>query len=290
MDLFISRKEGDKWSVPVNLGKSINTAGNDFSPFLDSEDNLFFSSDGLPGYGGYDVFTCKFNGEAWDKPMNLSRRINSEDDDIAFSINKTDGKTAFFTTRQKSGKHEMQLFKVTLKKELVDNTPLTISYVFNGKPPLKPAFPAVTTVATIQQTESERAKTITAEVKKEGVKIDKKKPPVKTDPKGKPTEVKVVIIKPTNELPEEFKDVVIYRVQFLSSTKPRKETPIIVNGESYKTFEYFYLDMYRYTIGEFITVAPAAELQNICRKSGYPDAFVAAFKNNTRSLDLKLFK
>jgi hypothetical protein len=32
------------------------------------------------------------------------------------------------------------------------------------------------------------------------------------------------------------------------------------------------------------------DLQNVARRSGYPNAFVAAFKNNTRSFDLKLFK
>ena len=57
----------------------------------------------MPGYGGYDIFTCKFNGETWDKPVNLSDRINSENDDIAFSIDRTDGKSAFYTKRQKSG-------------------------------------------------------------------------------------------------------------------------------------------------------------------------------------------
>jgi len=95
MDLFVSRLADGKWSVPENLGKFINSAGNEFFPFLDSENNLFFSSDGLPGYGGYDIFTCKFNGVDWDKPINLSDRINSDMDDIAFTINKTDGKSGF---------------------------------------------------------------------------------------------------------------------------------------------------------------------------------------------------
>jgi len=73
MDLFISKRVGDKWSPAVNLGKMINTTGNEFFPFLDSENNLFFSSDGLPGFGGYDIFTCKFNGETWEKPENKNQ-------------------------------------------------------------------------------------------------------------------------------------------------------------------------------------------------------------------------
>jgi hypothetical protein len=65
---------------------------------------------------------------------------------------------------------------------------------------------------------------------------------------------------------------------------------ITVNEKKYTTSEYFYLGAFRYTIGEFSTLKPAAELQNICRKYGQPQAFVVAFKNNVRSNDLKLFK
>lgn len=104
MDLFFSRRVGDNWSEPQSLGDSINTPGNEFYPFLDSDNNLFFSSDRLPGYGGFDIFTCKFNGTGWDKPVNLPGTINSGQDEIAFTINNTDGKSAFFTRRQRWGK------------------------------------------------------------------------------------------------------------------------------------------------------------------------------------------
>jgi hypothetical protein len=83
---------------------------------------------------------------------------------------------------------------------------------------------------------------------------------------------------------------VTYRVQIYSRNYEKKDVQIILNGKSYKTYVYSYLDAYRYTIGEFTSLAPAAELQNICRKSGYQEAFVAAFKNNLRSTDPDLFK
>jgi ribosomal protein S26 len=86
------------------------------------------------------------------------------------------------------------------------------------------------------------------------------------------------------------KDVVIYRIQFQSSVKPQVIKEINVNGMLYAVYEYFYLREYRYTIGEFKTLGPAKELQTTCRKNGYPQAFVVAFKNNKRSLDLDLFK
>jgi TRAP transporter TAXI family solute receptor len=86
------------------------------------------------------------------------------------------------------------------------------------------------------------------------------------------------------------KDAVKYRVQIYSRNYQKKDGKISINSKSYKTYVYSYLDAYRYTIGEFTSVAPAVELQNICRESGYPEAFVAAFKNNVRSTDTDLFK
>jgi len=113
-------KSDGKWAAPENLGSSINTVGNEFFPFLDSENNLYFSSDKLPGYGGYDIFSCKFNGSGWDKPANLSDHINSLNDDIAFTINRNDGKTAFLTRRQKSGKGETQLVTFLMGKQFLN--------------------------------------------------------------------------------------------------------------------------------------------------------------------------
>jgi hypothetical protein len=287
MDLFVAKKTGEVWSKPENLGKSINTDRYECYPYIDQDNNLFFSSDGLAGYGGYDIFTCKFNGETWDKPRNLTQRINSANDDIAFSIDKTNGKTAFYTTRHKTGNGEMQLYKVTLKQAVVNDNPLLISYIFNGKPASKAEMVAMKPEEQAKPPAKEAEKTGPAEVKKE-VKVAGKKAPV-VQAAASPS-AKFVIIKPTSTIPEKLKDVVVYRIQFLSTGKPRKEQEIVLNGVTYKTYEFIYLDAYRYAVGEFTTIPPARELQALCRKSGYPQAFIAAFKGNMRSLDLGQFK
>jgi hypothetical protein len=279
MDLFITRKVDNKWSTPENLGNSINTPGSECFPYLDAENNLFFSSDGLAGFGGYDIFTCRFNGKTWEKPKNLTKRINSENDDIAFSINRTDGKSAFFTKKPKSAKGEMQLFKVTLKQDLTDNAPSSISYVFNGKAGATTEMVAMTTAEQAKEPEKVSSKNPPAQEKKPAV-VPAAKPPV----------AKAVTIQSTSAIPDELKDVVVYRIQFLSSGKPRKENTVVINGTSYETYEYIYQGAYRYTIGQFTNLSPARALQKVCRQSGYPDAFVAAFKNNSRSLDLVNFK
>jgi len=289
MDLFITRKEGDKWSSPENLGNLINTPGNEFYPFLDSENNLFFSSDSLSGYGGYDIFTCKFDGEAWDKPINLSPQINSENDDVAFTISKMDGKTAFYTKKQKSGKVEMQLFRVTLREEVADSNLLTISFIFHGKPMLKTSLITAYTVTQVNPVEVEPSMT-EPEITVAMETLPEKKSVIEPEPKFKPPESKIETIKPVISVPAESKDIVIYRVQILSGNKPQGNNQIIVNGESYNTYEYRYLGENRYTIGEFSTLSLAVKLQNALRQSGQKQAFVVAFKNNIRSLDPALFK
>ncbi len=88
---------------------------------------------------------------------------------------------------------------------------------------------------------------------------------------------------------EATKETVTYRVQ-IYSRKYKKEDPIELSGKSYKPYIYSYLGAYRYTVGEFATFSEARKLQKICRESGYPEAFVAAFKNNVRSTDPGLLK
>jgi hypothetical protein len=318
MDLFISRKIGDKWSSPQNLGKPINTSGNEFFPFLDSQNNLYFSSDGLPGYGGYDIFTCKFNGTDWGKPMNLTDRINSVDDDIAFTINRSDSKTAFFSRRSTSGNRDIQLFRIKLKQKTANQNQLTLSEIFNGKPGLNANLTAFLPAKKEKNLEAEifRTKPEHETLKKEEIKIPEKhitpkripdnetvtrpdsavsspvykpvsKPETKqeTKPEAKPE------IKPeVKTVSAELNDGVIYRVQILPSTSQIKAGEMVINGETYKIFAYTYLGAVRYTVGEFRTLAPAVTLQRICRQSGISQSFVAAFKNGSRSLDTNLFK
>ena len=64
---------------------------------------------------------------------------------------------------------------------------------------------------------------------------------------------------------------------------------ITVGGKNYDTYVYLYRNEYRHTVGEFTNLEDARQLQFDLRKNGYPQAFVAAFRNNTRTLDLSLF-
>ena len=289
MDLFLCRKSGGKWTTPENLGKSINTTGNEFFPFLDSDNNLYFSSDGLKGYGGYDIFTCKFNGKGWDKPKNLGNRINSAYDDIALTISRLDGKTAFFTRRKSLKSSEMQLFRVYLKHEINN---LNLVTVFNGNPVLNTTTVASneSLVKTKPETELIKKEEIKRPDSKSGLKQPVIKAPTKNPPSKSSVPVKTEASKITKPVSPGQKDAVVYRVQILPGASDKTSKEMVINGTSYKLYEYVYLGAKRYTIGEFTMLSSAAALQKICRQAGYQQAFVVAFKNDVRSLEPGLFK
>ena len=87
------------WSPPENLGTPVNTAGNEMSPFIHSDFNtLYFSSDGLPGVGGYDIFISRKGDDGkWKEPKNIGVPINTTGDDLGFFVS-TDGHLGYFAS------------------------------------------------------------------------------------------------------------------------------------------------------------------------------------------------
>jgi len=317
LDLWMTRKEGEGWSNPENLGKQINSTGNELFAALDSKNNIYFSSDGHPGKGGYDIFVARYNGSNWDEPHILQGTINTKDDELAYTINKTDSKTAFYTTRSRSGKSRTQLYIVDINPDqsqkeslslgdhILALTDISTAATNDKEAPVpetsekkketassdKPAQPVPAAKAREEVTPApEKAKeNLTPDVKKEVATQQKTATatPVSEAKKEATPETKSVPATPTSEIK---KDEIIYRVQIIANTKPVGSQNITVAGKSYKSFEYLYKGGYRTTIGEFANLQEAMRLQNICRQNGYSQAFVVAFKNNIRSTDPELFR
>lgn len=87
-DFYVSEKTNGTWSTPKHMGNVINSAGYEISPFLSpGKDTLFFSSNGLGGEGGADIFYSVKQGSytSWSKPVNLGPNINSPKFDAFFT-------------------------------------------------------------------------------------------------------------------------------------------------------------------------------------------------------------
>lgn len=81
----------DKYGVPVNLGPEINTEARESFPFISENNNLYFSSDGRSGLGGYDIFVTPLDKDGKPgKITNLGSPTNSAKDDFGFIINEND--------------------------------------------------------------------------------------------------------------------------------------------------------------------------------------------------------
>ncbi|MBI3511346.1 MAG: PD40 domain-containing protein [Bacteroidetes bacterium] len=98
IDIWVTKKNTEgEWGVPVNAGPVINTQFDEKSPFIHSDSQtLYFSSNGHPGVGGYDIFYSRSDAKGnWQTPVNLGLPINTTGDDLGFFVS-TDGKTGFF--------------------------------------------------------------------------------------------------------------------------------------------------------------------------------------------------
>ncbi|NNK80507.1 MAG: tetratricopeptide repeat protein, partial [Flavobacteriales bacterium] len=86
-DIWIAEFKNGELVNSTNLGPKVNTAGNEVTPYFDiHESRLYFSSDLLPGYGDYDIFTIGYKPyqNLVEKPMNLGKPINSSVKDIYY--------------------------------------------------------------------------------------------------------------------------------------------------------------------------------------------------------------
>ncbi|MBQ9473587.1 MAG: PD40 domain-containing protein [Bacteroidales bacterium] len=81
------RSKDEPWGKPINLGPTINTPGREGYPVLHADTALFFSSNGLPGLGGYDLFrSVRLGPRRWSTPENLGVPINSSYDETGMIL------------------------------------------------------------------------------------------------------------------------------------------------------------------------------------------------------------
>lgn len=120
-DIYVSFLKNDTtWTKPLNLGKTINTAGTEAAPFLAADDKtLYFTSDGLNGYGGSDIFMSRrldSTWQKWSKPENLGPIVNTTHDESYLTLTASANKV-YFTSQIKNSK-DVDMYTLTLPKDL----------------------------------------------------------------------------------------------------------------------------------------------------------------------------
>ncbi len=86
-DIYVAEIKGNnKFGEVKNLGKDVNTYGEEQFPFVSKDNILYFSSDGHLGFGGLDIYKCEFIGGKWTNVKNMMRPFNGEKDDFGYVI------------------------------------------------------------------------------------------------------------------------------------------------------------------------------------------------------------
>ena len=98
-DLYISYKEGNDWSTPLNLGEGVNTKNWESQPSLSTDGRtLYFVSDRRGGFGQEDIwFSTKINDTTWTQAQNMGSNVNTKDRELAPFIH-ANGRTLYFSS------------------------------------------------------------------------------------------------------------------------------------------------------------------------------------------------
>lgn len=123
MDIWkTTMKSEGVFTVPENLGPTINTSGDDAAPFIHSDGRtLYFASNGRVGMGGYDLYysTLQTDG-TWSEPQNLGYPINTPADEINIFINAA-GTVAYMASDKDGGYGGLDLYSFELDESLRPN-------------------------------------------------------------------------------------------------------------------------------------------------------------------------
>ncbi|WP_366186824.1 OmpA family protein [Flavobacterium ovatum] len=117
-DIFSVQILGADYDTPKNLGSEINTSRKEQFPFVSNDNKLYYSSNGLPGYGSLDVFVSQISKSGFSSPVNAGLPVNSGYDDFCFNID-SNTQQGYFSSNRKNGKGSDDIYELKEMKPLI---------------------------------------------------------------------------------------------------------------------------------------------------------------------------
>lgn len=116
-----------KWSVPINVGDSINTIGDEMYPFIHPDNQtIYFVSTGHQGMGGFDIFYSRRDALGkWTKPVNIGYPINSPADERSLTVD-ANGNLAYFSSDRLGGRGGLDIYGFELYEKA---KPIRVTYM-----------------------------------------------------------------------------------------------------------------------------------------------------------------
>lgn len=108
------------WTRARNIGKPVNTVYDELSPFIHVNNrSLFFASNGLTGFGGYDLYVSEKDSVLkWSEPVNVGAPINNHEDQFSLFIT-ADGKKGYYSHEEMAvgGNSRSKIIEISIPEE-----------------------------------------------------------------------------------------------------------------------------------------------------------------------------
>jgi tetratricopeptide (TPR) repeat protein len=296
-DVYVSAFENGNWTKPANLGKQINSPGDEMFPFIYRDSILYFSSNGHGGLGGLDLF--KINLKDTGTLKNLGVPMNSSNDDFGIILGN-EGQAGYFASNRANGSGGDDIYgfkeiRITVTIKIVDkNTTLPVAKarIYSvGKNNDNEIKIGVTDEEGICMMVIPASKSFKMRIEKEnyesqiftfeaGKYTQNQLIVVNLNNESKPTEEDKIILTDENNKPIEDARNVIYKVQILACRRPVSNAELKRKYKGDLKINNFYEDnWYKYYIGEYSSYVDA---RNCVFSSNVFDAFIIAYMNQKK--------
>ena len=133
-DLWQVSVNGNSFGTPQNMGSEINTEARETFPFISSNNELYYSSDGRVGLGGLDVYVAKMDkNHQFEAVQNIGAPVNSTADDFAYYIDYQT-KAGFFSSNRAGGQGNDDIYSFIETREIKPECIQDLRvYVVNGR-------------------------------------------------------------------------------------------------------------------------------------------------------------
>ena len=127
MNIYMTEFRDSLWSIPSMLTESMTSSADEICPMLSPDGKtMYFSSSGLYGIGGYDIYMSVWDearGE-WGEPQNMGLPFSSPADDFLY-MNTADGKYTIFASNRACSKDSVYVYvleydPMPVRKEITD--------------------------------------------------------------------------------------------------------------------------------------------------------------------------
>ena len=250
-DIYYTDRIGDGWTSPKNMGEKVNTSGDEISPSVDGQ-LLFFASNAISGFGGYDLF--QFDMESNKAPINMGADVNTSWDDYAL-ITKDGGKSGYFTSNRTGGAGGEDIYK--FKRSI---TPVT-------------AQPTSVVAASARPT-AQYTSTSSASAKPTNVSLTSSSKPTNSAAIASVDNIPTFRIADATTDRDKIKTVFTVQVAALRQDNGSYRKVVSDLRDIGFVYKVFYHDVVKIRVGQYDTEVEARTILGKVKARGYSDAFV----------------